>query len=396
MDVNGATAVPHAVGSTAPSPDGRYPRAQGVSTVSTLMQASNEWSNRPADQRYSSLNDLHAACVHFHDIARTATRPYKGLQIVMGHNGVQAVPMLQGERGAAGFTHWSFGQLAARVGAPAHYLRTLPAANAVADMNHGLQSYRHSVIPTDDDANASLLFTQNGGLTLQAATSTKYTRIWNDDITRRLLRLPREWQPAPAAFDGSRGLYASDHDLFAFMVDNDRRIFERDANGGLGRGFFVTNSMVGAASFAVTTFMFEYVCGNHRVWGASGVQELRIRHIGNADERAFAELSVELTRYADASAADDEAKVSVMRRTLLGATKDEVLDKVFGLRIPDLSRRLIGEAYDKAVERVDWYGAPNSVWGLTGGLTEIARDLPHADERVKLDRAAGKVMAITF
>jgi hypothetical protein len=28
------------------------------------------------------------------------------------------------------------------------------------------------------------------------------------------------------------------------------------------------------------TFLYEYVCGNHRVWGASNVVEVKIRHIG--------------------------------------------------------------------------------------------------------------------
>ncbi len=79
-----------------------------------------------------------------------------------------------------------------------------------------------------------------------------------------------------------------------------------------------------------------------------------------------------------------------------GSTKDEVLDTVFGLRVAGLSRKLIDASYDKALEHDEWYGDPKSAWGLAGGITEIARDLPNASERVVLDRAAGKVMAMAF
>lgn len=49
-----------------------------------------------------------------------------------------------------------------------------------------------------------------------------------------------------------------------------------------------------------------------------------------------------------------------------------------------------------AVENEDRYGNPRSVWAFTGGLTEIARDRLNADERVALERQAGKIMQIAF
>jgi len=302
-------------------------------------------------------------------------------------------PVLIGESGVpARFTNYSFGQFARRIGAPAAYLRELPADLVAQNMNYGIAT-------TDKGEDDNLLFASNGELRLRAAVSGKYTRIWNSDVTSRLIRLTEqspEWQPAPAAFDGSRGLYASDEDMFAFLVDNDRRIFETGPGGGLGRGFFVSNSEVGAASFSVTTFFYEYICGNHRVWGASGVTELKIPHIGNADSRAFDRLSVELTKYADGSAADDERKVAAAMKCELGGTKDEVLDRVFGLRLPGLGRKVALESYELAEQREDWYGNPRSAWGFTGAVTEIARDLPNAADRASLERAAGKIMQIAF
>lgn len=370
----------------------------------TLTQAFDQWSTRPADQRFSSLEDLHAATTRSRAMAaQTKNIPLKSLRVEteIQSNRVAdvSVPVLVGASGRkAEFTHWAFGQVCRQLGAPANYLRNLPAELAATNLNHGIQS-------AIDPEPVSLLFSapeqvsQSGVLTLRASTSQKYTRIWNSDVTSRLLRLVEQnpdWQPAPAAFDGSRGLYASDEDMFAFCVDSDRRIFESDPNGGLGRGFFVWNSEVGAASFGITTFFYEYVCGNHRVWGASGVSELRIRHIGNADDRAFVEISKEIDKYAESSAHEDEAKIRRAMVLRLGDNKDEVLDKVFSLPRVEISRKVLEAGYQKAIEHADWYGDPNTAWGFTGGLTEVARDLPNANDRVKLDRAAGKVMQLAF
>jgi excisionase family DNA binding protein len=43
------------------------------------------------------------------------------------------------------------------------------------------------------------------------------------------------------------------------IADSNRRIFETLPGGGLSRGFFVWNSEVGAASFGIQTFFYEYV-----------------------------------------------------------------------------------------------------------------------------------------
>ena len=360
--------------------------------MTMIMKASTEWSTRPADQRYSTVEDLHAACTRYRERARTAVVPFKALHATA----VDGEVILNGRTDrTAHLTHWSFGQLAARAGAPAGYLRDLPAPLAADCINHGLAT-RTDGDGTEDKA--TLLFDVNGEMTARAITSDQYTRIWNADITQRLVALKAQgtWQEAPAAFDGSRGQYASDRDMFSFFVDNNRRIFETLPGGGLSRGFMVWNSEVGAAVFGIMAFLYEYICGNHRIWGASEIKEVRLRHVGNADEKAFAKMAVELREYAEGSATEDEAKILRARQYTFGASKEEVLDTVFGLRIGGLSLARIDKAYDLAVEREGWYGDPRSAWGLAGGLTEIARDLPHAEERVAVDRAAGKVMEVAF
>jgi hypothetical protein len=356
--------------------------------MTTLTQAHNQWSRRAPDERYSSLADIHAAAVAARERAVTGKSKLASIRAIED-NGAVAIEGSSGQRAA--LSHWAFGQLATKAEAPASYLRTLPASLAVANLNHGLAAVE------DCDA-AILLNREHGAFTARAITSQKYDRIWNADITRRLqdMEATGPWQPAPAAFDGSRGLYLSDQDMFCFLVDNERRIFETLPGGGVSRGFFVSNSEVGAGSFVITTFFYEYVCGNHRVWGASGVKEFRIRHVGDANGAAFREMRGTLIEYANASADEDEARIERARNMELGSDKDAVLDAIFKMRSPLLTRKLASEAYTLAENRVDWYGNPRSVWGMVGAITEIARDKPNASERDALQRAGSKLLEVAF
>lgn len=357
--------------------------------MSVLTKANKQWESRPADERFGSLADLHAAANGMRTTAAVAKIKANALRVVEDSGDIQLV----GKNGRASLTNWTFGQLANRAKAPADYIKSLPATLAAQCLNVGLQG-------VEEKSDTMILFNKDGDqLTTRGITSDKYSRIWNSDITSRLLDLEAGgvWQPAPAAFDGSRGLYLGDRDMFAFMVDNNRRIFEKGPGGGLSRGFFAWNSEVGATSFGIATFLYEYICGNHRVWGVSNLDECRIIHIGRDQaSKAFNQITVELRKYAEDSAADDEAKVASARQYQIGATKDAVLDAIFKLKVPGLGRKMIGQAYDLAEKRVDWYGSPRTAWGLAGGITEIARDLPNANERHALDSAATKVMEMAF
>ena len=188
------------------------------------------------------------------------------------------------------------------------------------------------------------------------------------------------------------GLYASDHDMFVFIV-NERNRLKDGTSEGLARGFFVENSEVGASSLALTTFLYRVVCGNHIVWGATDVRELRIRHVGFADTRYRHQIIAELRKYADSSVSSMEAKIKKARTFEIAKSKDEVLDLIFSKRI--LSRKKAEEAYNEA-EKHPEDGSPRSVWGFSQGITRISQQSPYADERTRLDRSARKVLQIAF
>jgi hypothetical protein len=294
------------------------------------------------------------------------------------------------------FNHWSFGQFADKVGAPPNYLRRLSPELAVQNLqylwgnllenktNQGLQI---SLLKPEDETEV---------LKVRAFLSDRYSRITDCSIAEKVRSLGEMgWQPAPATelMNGgiTRGLYASDRDIFAFLVDNNRRVFEKDPNGGLSRGFMISNSEVGSKSFHLLTFLYSYICGNHNVWGVEEVAEARVRHIGAAATKGFQELEVYIKHYAEGSAKEDEYKIQRCMTHLLAETKEDLVSQLFNLKSLGLSKKLINAAYDAAESHEDWYGAPLSAWGFGNGLTHVAREIIHMDERVSVEKAAGKI-----
>lgn len=349
-----------------------------------LFAASSQWATRPDDERFATIADLTTATKHYANFARESTVKYGQLAVIADGTEVKVVGP---SANPARLTHWAFGQLSARLGAPAEYLRTLPAQLAVDNLSHGFTR-------RDLDSSAKLLIHSNGSLLVRAFTGEGYARIWNYEVAERLQPLmDAGWTVPPSYTDAEKpsGLYASDHDMFAFLVNQDRGIREPGQPGQLYRGVFIENSEVGASSLRCTRFLLREVCGNHIVWGATEVIEMAIRHVGDINSKASS-FFAQVREYADDSANDDEAKIKRAFNFKIGDTKEEVLDRIFGKGI--LSRKQTDAAYEIAekVEQLD----PRTAWGLAQGVTRIARDLPFADTRVALEKKAGAILQMAF
>lgn len=380
-----------------------------------LFKANHQWATRPMDERFNTIKELRDVCKTYADASSIASVQYANLRT----EAVDGEVKLAGKTNLyATLTHWSFGQLSRLIGAPADYLRELPATLAVQNLNHGLKNKMETT-----NRNAQLLFHQNGTLILRAVTSDMYTRIWNYEVADRLLALEQlGWQVPPARptrltsysrpatkedvlqannsgiaihigdLIAPAGLYASDHDMFAFLVNEKNRI-DDGTPGGLGRGFFVENSEVGAGAFKITAFLYRFICGNHIVWDAKNITEISIKHVGNADDRAWHNLSLEVKKYADSSAKDTEAMIVKAKKYQIAAKKEDVLDRLFGLRIG--TKKMLEQSYFVAEQNEAVDGSPYTAWGFAQGMTRLSQETAYADERTRIDRAAGKVLELS-
>ena len=282
--------------------------------------------------------------------------------------------IVNGNSPGAKLSHWAFGQLCYSVGAPAKYLRTLPAEMARDCLSHGLGR---------SNQRCKLLLRENfedsdtePRRTASAFTGPNYGRIWDADVVQQMTEATKDsgWHtPTAKSIGGSEnsGLYASDRDMFIFMVNDENPV--EIGNARLGQGFFCWNSETGAASFGLTTFLYNYVCGNHIVWGAEEVRELRIVHKGEALDRFHSLDLPRLNQFVENRAYNDTVKETVLRAMSESIAGD--LDKTFEwFKDKPFTKGEITKAWEIGIAEGN---DVTTVWGMVQGLTASARSLPY-------------------
>lgn len=360
-----------------------------VTTMATnLMEASRQWATRPDDQRFTSLADLRASVAGRKQESWTGQPSTKDLQVrPVANNGLAVEVFNPGTRQQIELTptNWAFSQLAGYAGAPAAYMRKLPNQLAAINLQWGLENMGKS-----DDA--LVLARSNGTHELRAMTSTSYGRIWDIDVVNAVERVNESgrWEIPAASYTTQNPkrattLYASDRDVFIFLVDPKNPI---EVNGEiLFRGFYVWNSEVGSQVFGLTTFLYRYVCDNRIIWGATEVKELRIRHTGGAPERFAYEGARQLAKYAEESTSEVVAQIKAAKEKDIPKAKDESVSDWLA------KKGFTRKESDEAVKRADEEeGESRSLWNIINGVTAYARQIANTDDRVNLEKKAGKLM----
>ena len=284
------------------------------------------------------------------------------------------------------FTNWAFGQLCSTAGAPARYLRTLPAALASQCLTETLSKSDAMCKVLLRNANGS---EHNGRRPLTAAlTGPTYGRIWDDEVVDRLRDAVTgtSWRLPPGSGGEPSGLFASDRDMFAFLVNDEAPV--EVGNAKLSRGFFVWNSETGAATFGLTTFLYNHVCGNGVVWGAEDVYDLKIVHRAKALDRFYKDAIPVLNRFVESRTVGNTIKevVGTAMDRRLGESLDDVL---ISLASKPFSKKEITDAWEQGkAEGED----PTTAWGMVQGMTARARTYSHIDSRVDFERRAGSLL----
>jgi len=355
-----------------------------------LYDASVQWATRPQDERFQTLAQLREAVQCRRLRSRSMDVDVKNVKVGLNPDGLLTV---NGTITPSEPTHWSFAQLAQQAKAPAGYLRSLPKPLVVDCLNHGITMA----------SNASVKFMtverENGINTLQAVTSPTYGRIWDADVVDAVQRIVdnsggRFSNPLAYAKGGCEieraGLYASDRDVFIFMIDGGSRLEVND-RAKLHRGFITWNSETGSKTFGLMTFLFNEVCGNHIIWGARDVNKLLIRHTSNGPWRFDADAIPALNAYCEAG---DFAEIAVIKRAsenilLPNGTRDELSEWLN--RQGKFTKSEVTGCYDfaKAEE-----GDCKTLWHVVQGLTAYARGYDYVDARVDLEKRAGKLLEL--
>lgn len=114
-----------------------------VTRGTRVGRVSSEWFSRPDDERFLSLGELAIAVRSRSERSRTRVVETALIHVEANRADPERLALiLPGAEAPVVPSHWSFGQLAAQVGAPAAYLRQLPAPLAAINLQYGLTSHR--------------------------------------------------------------------------------------------------------------------------------------------------------------------------------------------------------------------------------------------------------------
>ena len=377
----------------------------GNSTVSS------NWWNRPADERFLSLDDLI-------DFKRADARQMNS-KIVNTHK-MQIIGEIDEENSTRGEilieytdedgrehlnkpTNWSFNQLANLAGAPAGYLRDLPAPIAADAMQWGLRYNR----------SRDLVKAYGHGIEggeLRATTGPDYGRIFDYEMAKTIRRVAVDqgfknpgmmtgaengraiYDPFVPVTKETTTLFASDRDMFVFLVDDTRPIEIGKLENGdpdlVFRGFYAWNSETGSKTAGVAAMYLRGVCMNRNLWGVENFQEIKIRHTKFAPDRFAMEAAPALQSFAHGSTFDFMEGVKAAQAAKIA--DDEAVALEFLHRRAGLSKARSRAA---AARHVKEEGRPiASVWDAAQGITALARDIPHQDDRIELEKKAGAIL----
>ena len=375
-----------------------------ISRGERIGRVSSEWFSRPDDERYLSLGGVYEAVRARADRATARTVETKALRVEASRDdGERLTLIVPGRDEPVAPTHWSFGQMCSLVGAPASYLRQLPAPLAGINMQHGLLSHRAELVKT--------LEADEGRIELRAVTGPDYGRIWDHELVAAVMKIAGQgtgdtrWK-VPGLLDWSSmthnpfvevtkdttTLYASDRDVFLFLVDDTHPIEAgRLPNGDPDlyfRGFYCWNSEVGSKTLGIASFYLRAVCMNRNIWGAEGFEEISIRHSKFAGHRFAHQAAPALERFADSSPMPFLAGIRAAREAVV-ARKDE--DRETFLRKRGFSKgdtdRIIATVLEEEGH------PPASIYDFVQGITALARTKPHQDARVELEAKAAKLLS---
>lgn len=387
--------------------DGRHDVSGGykvdISRGERIGRVSSEWFSRSDDERYLSLSELYASVKGRAERSRTRTVESAAIRVEAHRDDPENLALILPEADApVAPTHWSFGQLASLVSAPAAYLRQLPAPLAGINLQYGLTSHRAEQIKT--------LETEDGRTELRAVTGPDYGRIYDHELVAAVQKIAgngtgdTRWK-VPGTLDWSSGaynpmvditkdtttLYASDRDVFLFLVDDMNPIEAGKLPDGSPdlyfRGFYCWNSEVGAKTLGIASFYLRAVCQNRNLWGVEGFQEISIRHSKYAANRFAHEAAPALTRFADSSPRPFVEGIRAARERIVARSDD---DRTDFLRKRGFSKAETARIVETVLAEEG--RPPESVFDFVQGITAVARSKPQQDARLEMEGKAKKLL----
>ena len=371
----------------------------------TRGDVSSQWFNRPDDQKFTDLSSLSDMVKARYDASSSHVVATSEIEVIASPDSPDGLAVHHAEfseNGQLQPTHWSFGQMCQRVKAPPAYLRTLPAVMAGMNLQYGLSEVRSERLG---------FYEANGEL--RATTGADYGRVYDYEVVEAVRKIAgngvgdtnwkvpgvMNWRDgtynpdAPITRD-STTLFASDRDIFLFLVDDRNPIEIGKLPSGepdlMFRGFYVWNSEVGSASLGIATMYLRGVCQNRCLWGVEGYSQIKIRHSKNAPDRFITQARPTLDQFTSNNQRAVIDGVTAARNARVADDNDGALEFLQSAKGGKFPKGKAGQIINRIMDEEGV--KPRSIWDMVQGITAVARDEGHQDQRVQMERIAGRLL----
>lgn len=384
--------------------------------TATMHAMSNQWRDRPEDERFWDVAELEVAANTKRTRSREVVGPLASLRFEPVEDSGIVVMNRAGKRAA--ISNLAFGQVASMVGLPAKVLMRLSNGLAVKCLNECVEK---EVQESEDELEVQMLLDVGENVTIRSINSERYSRVHDAEcigFAKSLDGLGWKVPPArPSNYGGRQrpatitdvlafgtggvqikvgdmiapsGLYMGDRDLYVFMVD-DQHAVDDGIGYPLMQGIVLHNSEVGKASFSITKFLAQGICGNHIIWGAKDIVQVRYRHIGEVIPKVREAMQQHLLNTGTPNLDKERQVFRWMRGHSIAETRQSVIDTVYRMRIPQYTQRFIRDVLDNAERQRAVDGDPYSWWGFANATTRLSQSSRYSDQRFGIDTAAATI-----
>jgi hypothetical protein len=199
------------------------------------------------------------------------------------------------------------------------------------------------------------------------------------------------YDPESPVTGDSTTLYASDRDVFIFLVDDRNPIEVGKLQNGepdlMFRGFYVQNSEMGTRALKLCAFYLRAVCMNRNLWGVENFEEIAIRHSRLAPDRWLHQAKPALLTYANGSTAKLVAGVQAAKDAKIATDHDAAVDF---LKQRKFSASKIASVLEIG-EKEEGH-EPRTAWDFAQAITAHARSTPNTDDRLDLELQAKSIL----
>jgi hypothetical protein len=371
-------------------------------------EVSRQWASRPADQRFLDLTSLRAHLARRAENTNSRVVSSRALEFVapdpetLADTHKLAVGMPGGD--LIGPSHWSFGQLASLADFSAKELRKLPTPIVSDVLTYQMRRRAvEDVKVFDADGTMRAVTGPNYGWIKDADVADAVMQIAGNGTGDQRWKIPGQINWSNSTYDpfhpvtlDSTTLYASDRDLFIFLVDDTHPIQVGTLKDGspdyMFRGFFISNSEVGAGACKLAAFYLRGICQNRMLWGVERFEELSIRHTSQAPARFIEEARPALLSLANGSEKSLKEGVAKAKEAVIAKDEADALEFLRNRGFSAKRAKAIAALDAEAGAEREKGDFPRTVWDMSQSITAYARAIPNNDDRIAIEQVAGKIL----